>query len=105
MNDVRLHRAIIAEFGHVLRPQSMVLDFGCGDGHMVDEYRSAGVQAFGADVSLERRHEWLRPITVSDAVYRIPFPDDTFDFVFSNSVLEHVEDLDSALDEIRRVLK
>ena len=40
-----------------------------------------------------------------DGSYRIPFPDESFDFLYSNSVLEHVEDLDAALSEMRRVLK
>lgn len=34
-----------------------------------------------------------------------PFEDDYFDFVICNHVLEHVDDLERALSEIRRVLK
>jgi ubiquinone/menaquinone biosynthesis C-methylase UbiE len=81
----------------------MILDFGCGDGRIVDEYRSAGLQAFGADVILPKKGPYLRLIPTDN--YRLPFDDDTFDFVYSNSVLEHVRDLDSALLEVRRVLK
>lgn len=35
----------------------------------------------------------------------MPFSADTFDMVIANHVLEHVDDVDSALGEIRRVLK
>ena len=37
--------------------------------------------------------------------YVIPFDDASFDFVINNQVMEHVEDLDSVLAEIQRVLK
>jgi ubiquinone/menaquinone biosynthesis C-methylase UbiE len=102
--DAELHRSILKEFGRELNADSLILDFGCGDGQMVRQYRSAGLQAVGVDVTLAEETELLRLIP-GDASYRIPFADDTFDFLFSNSVLEHVEDLDSALAEIHRVLK
>jgi SAM-dependent methyltransferase len=35
----------------------------------------------------------------------IPFPDESFDLVTSNQVLEHVEDLDVVVSEMKRVLK
>jgi ubiquinone/menaquinone biosynthesis C-methylase UbiE len=38
-------------------------------------------------------------------VHQIPFPDNTFDVVFCNHVLEHVEDDLKACSEINRVLK
>ena len=35
----------------------------------------------------------------------IPFPDSMFEVVLNNQVMEHVQDLDTALSEIHRVLK
>jgi len=35
----------------------------------------------------------------------IPYPDETFDLVIANHVLEHVTDDARALEEVRRVLK
>ena len=35
----------------------------------------------------------------------IPEPDASFDFVFSNSVLEHIPNLHAVLDEIARVVR
>jgi SAM-dependent methyltransferase len=101
--DVLLHRSILREFGHELDAHSLILDFGCGSGALVQEYRDSGFQAFGADVILPEKHPFLKPIPKDS--YRIPFDDNTFDLVFSNSVLEHVQDLTSALAEISRVLK
>jgi len=101
--DVTLHQKLLREFGYALTPTSAILDFGCGDGVMVKAYRAAGLQAVGADVTLSGESPWLYQIPVPN--YRLPFADATFDFVYSNSVLEHVEDLDAALAEIQRVLK
>ncbi|WP_407453051.1 class I SAM-dependent methyltransferase [Methanobrevibacter sp.] len=35
----------------------------------------------------------------------MPFPDETFDFVFSINSLDHVDDLDETVSEMKRVLK
>ncbi|MDD4182632.1 MAG: class I SAM-dependent methyltransferase, partial [Candidatus Omnitrophica bacterium] len=35
----------------------------------------------------------------------IPYPEGTFDFIYSNQVIEHVEDLNKVLSEMHRVLK
>jgi SAM-dependent methyltransferase len=101
--DVRLHLGILHDFDHQLSPTSTILDFGCGEGFIVDAYRAAGFQAVGTDVILPRLTPWLHAIDPAD--YRLPFDDETFDFIFSNSVLEHVQDLRSAFLEIHRVLK
>jgi SAM-dependent methyltransferase len=105
LRDVRLHQSILTEFGRELTERSMILDFGCGHGGKVAAYRLAGFQAFGADVKVERPAEWLRLIEPVNGTYRIPFEDATFDFVYSNSVLEHVEDLEGVAAEMHRVLK
>lgn len=101
--DVALHRSILKEFGHELDSNSLVLDFGCGAGKLVQEYRDAGLQAFGADIVLPKKSPLL--FLIPQDCYRIPFDDNTFDFVVSNSVLEHVGDLPSTLAELKRVLK
>jgi SAM-dependent methyltransferase len=97
-----LHASILEALGHPLPAGATVLDFGCGDGAMVAEYRSAGYDAYGCDIVLERETEFLQLIR---SPYRLPFPSGTFDFVFSDQVLEHVDDHALALSEISRVLR
>ena len=46
----------------------------------------------------------LFPITDYDGCH-VPFPDASFDVVFSSNVLEHVRDLDQLEREIKRVLR
>jgi SAM-dependent methyltransferase len=103
-----LLRAIEARFYQDLDLPGPVLDFGCGDGHF------AGI-AFDQplDVGLD---PWWSPLQEARArgAYRLliqaqgsqaPFPDSYFGSAVSNSVLEHIPDLDSVLVETGRVLK
>jgi SAM-dependent methyltransferase len=90
-----------------------LLDFGCGAGERVDELRRKGYQAYGCDPALPRLPlDPLRTLVerglvraIETAPYRLPFDDCSFDLVFSITVFEHAMDYDSALGEIRRVLK
>lgn len=90
-----------------------VLDYGCGSGEIVRLLRAKGVMAFGCDVFYEGGDYSPRidaELFVSGTIRRmeggvIPFESDSFDYVVTNQVLEHVPDLDGVLDEIRRVLK
>jgi SAM-dependent methyltransferase len=98
-----LHRNILRELGHSLRPGAQVLDFGCGAGKMVEEYGKAGYEAFGCDLRIEHESERLRRI--DSETRALPFADSSFDFVFSDQVLEHVQNHARAFAEMRRVMK
>jgi SAM-dependent methyltransferase len=83
-----------------------VLDYGCGEGHIVSLLRKRGIDAYGCDVFFDGgsckapTSEHIHPMSSG-----IPFPDNHFDVVVNNYVMEHVENLDAVLCEIRRVLK
>jgi ubiquinone/menaquinone biosynthesis C-methylase UbiE len=47
----------------------------------------------------------MRRIKLLEPGQPLPFDDDTFDFVCSNQVFEHVEDLPGTIDELARVTK
>jgi SAM-dependent methyltransferase len=89
-----------------------VLDYGCGAGKIVKELKTLGINAFGCDVFFEGGDYSLvmDPTLFEDSIRRmsgntIPFDSASFDFVINNQVMEHVENLDSVLSEIQRVLK
>jgi SAM-dependent methyltransferase len=101
-------------------PGARILDFGCGIGASVGTLLALGYDAYGVDV-LEywgRDYDkfWhladrppadiaarLKLVDLSN--YRLPFEDGTFDFCFSDQVLEHVFDYKTTMSEIVRVLK
>jgi SAM-dependent methyltransferase len=80
---------------------SRVLDIGCRDGGL-RAFLPAGVRYQGIDVA----QEFASPdILIRDIASGIPFPDESFDYVFTIEVLEHVHNPWEALTEIRRVLR
>ncbi len=89
-----------------------VLDYGCGAGETIDLLRAQEIAAFGCDMFYEAT---AYPELQASDVFgtrilkmidgKIPFPDDYFDFIVSNQVIEHVEDLELTLAEFQRVLK
>ena len=89
------------------RPRTL-LEVGCGPGDL-----AARVQAeLGADVvaiDISRRMVELARAKGVDArvadVQELPFGDESFDCAVAAWMLYHVPDLDSALDELRRVLR
>ena len=116
--NVRSLLSVFTEMGKPVNMDDAVLDFGCGDGRMVYAFRKLGYRAFGTDIAppsrdAERhiRAERLckpreHPLTLIHAEdYKIPFDNESFDFVVSWDVMEHVQHHAEALSEINRVLK
>ena len=91
-----------------------VLEIGCGTGTDLLQFLAAGANAFGIDLSnrsVDLAKERLRlfgfdrgRVLVADAE-SLPFPDGSFDLVYSWGVLHHTPDITKALDEIYRVLR
>jgi SAM-dependent methyltransferase len=111
LRDPKYQTRLIEQIGRLLQEEgcpfsesTIILDLGCGDGELVKLFCSKGYTAFGADILLEPFADpGLKIIDVETG--KIPFPDQSFDFVFSDNVLEHVRDLSITFSEIRRLLK
>ncbi|MEI7579041.1 MAG: class I SAM-dependent methyltransferase [bacterium] len=89
-----------------------ILDIGCGDGFftsiLVEDFLQKP-QLTGVDISasvLEQAKKWqfYQDLQEFNGV-KLPFPDNNFDYIFSNCVLEHVARLPENLVETARVLK
>jgi SAM-dependent methyltransferase len=101
-------RAVEARFYEQISLPAPTLDLGCGDGHF-------------ASITFDRKIDvgidpWVGPLREASrrGVYKmvlhgygnhLPFADQTFASAFSNSVLEHIDDLDPVIAEMQRVLK
>ncbi len=88
-----------------LTRQAVVLDLGCGGGKENTDLRSESAFVVGCDIS----HEVTRNRYVSERVrgncYALPFCSASFDLVFMDFVLEHLEDPERCASETFRVLK
>lgn len=81
------------------------LDLGCGDNSCLSSYRTPGREVWGTDFQVHpalQDPEWFRLLGPHGA---IPFPNDHFDLVVCDWVLEHVVSPTTFLAEVRRVLR
>lgn len=92
-------------------PKGKGLDLGCGDGHLmaillghVGERELVGLDVDPNETKLAHKRKIYRKV-VTALADRLPFSDGQFDFVFSNSVLEHIHNIDGVLTEVARVLR
>jgi 2-polyprenyl-3-methyl-5-hydroxy-6-metoxy-1,4-benzoquinol methylase len=90
------------------------LDLGCGDGVWLYKASTSGHKVFGVDAAFAgltlaqnefRRHALVYPAIVQGSSYALPFASQTFDYVVSLEVIEHLVDPSAFLAEAHRVLK
>jgi SAM-dependent methyltransferase len=103
-----LLRAVEARLYQDLLPLAEpVLDVGCGDGHFASVALPTALAA-GIDPDIgalqEARERGAYQVLALSQGGALPFADGTFATVISNSVLEHIPELDPVLAEISRVL-
>lgn len=84
--------------------EPLILEFGSGEGHQLPVLRELG-RVVATDVYINPHLRLARPsdpFLVCD-ITRPPFRPGAFDLIFSNHVLEHIPDLERALDEVQRI--
>jgi SAM-dependent methyltransferase len=89
-------------------PPGRLLDVGCGDGTIMARLRRLGWSAEGTEVDAEAaaHARTEHGLTVHlGPLETLGFPDDAFDAVVMNHVIEHVHDPVSLLKECRRILR
>ena len=84
-----------------------VLDVGCGIGTYVRRFRQFSDDVHGVEVEPERVAEASAelPNIVEGRGESLPYPDGHFDLVFSNEVIEHVDDDRRTAAEMVRVTR
>jgi SAM-dependent methyltransferase len=103
-----LLRAVEANYYQEYDIKPPILDMGCGDGHFgaftFDFMLDIGIDPGKTSLKkaqLYRKYRYL----IQTIGSTLPFPNAYFQSVISNSVLEHIPDLDAVVMEIGRVLK
>lgn len=103
-----LLRAVEARAYQSIDLPEPVLDLGCGDGHFAtvafDKQLEAGLDPWAGPVREAATRAGYR-FAIQGSGAELPFPDGYFASAVSNSVLEHIPDLDPVLREMARVLK
>ena len=103
----------IGALAHKLRPE-LALDLGAGGGHVAYALARHARRVIATDLSSEMlaavaqtaREKGLNNIETAEApAERLPFEDETFDFVASRFSAHHWRDFDAGLRQARRTLK
>lgn len=101
-------RAVEGRFYREFEITGPVLDLGCGDGHFSEstfkENRFVGIDP-SFDTLQQALGKKVFSILVQGMGSYLPFQPKYFETVISNSVLEHIPDVDTVISEGVRVLK
>lgn len=83
-----------------------VLDIGCGKGYLASRL-SGKYQVTGVDFVIDQKVAKAHPEVAfqEEDICSLPFCDDHFDTVICAHTLEHIPDIASAVDELRRVCR
>ncbi len=84
-----------------------VLDIGCGEGLfaqiLFDEKIDVGIDPDGRELAIAADYNMYEEL-IKCFGDKIPKPSSSFNTIFSNSVLEHIPDIESVLKEAHRLL-
>jgi ubiquinone/menaquinone biosynthesis C-methylase UbiE len=103
IEEHKLFAQKFAEWVHkrFFKSKGKLLDVGCGKGVYVDGFNSMGYEAIGIDKEQTRNDV----VVVDLEKDKIPFPDNSFDYVLCKGVIHTINNTDNMLKEIIRVLK
>lgn len=91
----------VRQFLDKINPKNHILDAGCGEGVLVEEYHQRGYSITGIDLN------YSSDLVKKGSIVDIPYPDSAFDIVLNLDVLEHLAFMQqkNAIREFARVLK
>jgi len=104
---------VIRRGGASLQMPAAVLDWGCGSGRVLRQWRQLdGVQVYGSDYNPDLV-AWCREafafarLSTNGLAPPLAFPDDCFDFLYGISVFTHLDEPLQIpwIEELRRVVK
>lgn len=85
-----------------------LLDFGCGIGNLVKDFRDKGIEAYGIEIDRPEISnniiaEVKDYITLFNGKGKLPFKDNQFKSVIAIEVMEHIENYSFIISELSRI--
>ncbi len=90
------------------RPETTIMDLGAGAGRGKPQFyspRGKGRFVVGLDIDSGIRENKIVDCKVIGSAYFLPFKENSFDLIYADYVLEHIDKPDAFVGEIRRVLR
>jgi ubiquinone/menaquinone biosynthesis C-methylase UbiE len=84
--------------------ESRVLEIGSGTGYILEKICLKYPNSLGLEIA-GSSYQFIDPRIILYDGNILPFPESSFDVVFTSNVLEHVVEIDAFVEEIARVLK
>ncbi len=106
-NERKIWPTAFAQFDR-FRKSGRLLDVGCGPGFFLEEAKRRGWDEHGVEtmpVTSEYARETAGLNVHTGDLTTAAYPDDHFDIVHMNEVIEHVVDPIKLMEEVRRVLR
>lgn len=90
-----------------LQKNGSILDFGCGRGEFTQGFVDSGLKASAIDMSdyISKVYPHINFKKCDMLNESFPFEENTFDYAYSKSVIEHFYYPEKIIQEVRRVLK
>ena len=82
-----------------------LLDYGCSWGYGLWQFQKAGFKAGGVEISAPRANFGSKKLGLTIVPGTGTLPDESFDVIFTNHVLEHLPNLFKNFSELCRLLK
>ena len=115
VGDQGFHRRVKEIIERIdVKENDVILDCGCGEGFylMVLHELFPHIKIYGLDHDpqlIEKAKTWIGPsenvYLFEGSIYNMPYDDDHFDNIILSEVLEHLQDEELALKEVKRVLR
>ena len=90
-----------------MKPEMKLLEIGCGRGDILKRFKSLGLEVEGVDIDNEaiKLNEGI-PVKMCNIENEpLPYPDNSFDVIYSKSLIEHLYYPERYMAETYRVLK
>ncbi len=91
----------------LLNPQEndIILDMGCNKGSLVKALRNFSNKVYGCDINEEAiKNSGIDGLKII-SVEKIDYNDNFFNKIISSHVIEHIDNLENTIREIKRILK
>lgn len=85
--------------------EGKLLDVCCGRGEYLEHFQTLGFDAYGVDLDSLAREKGYQVEIANVDLEPLPFEDNTFDFVWMSSAIEHMGNVYHVMENLYRILK